>query len=123
LKYCEYIFFALALFFACWSVGRLSSAMNNGLRYARTLQFTLILLALGVPIPFLSIADPSGLTTNDPSIWDLYVLRPLFGSGDKAVLAVVFGIILLVIGFLVGIWSESLAKARYSRMGLSYGQA
>lgn len=121
-RFLAHVYYGLALFFACWSVGRLTSAMNNGLRYARTLQFTILLLVLAVPIPFLSIADPDGLLSSAPSIWDAYILRPLVGSGDKSGLALLYGTVLIVIGLLVVLWSERLAKTRYSRVGLSYGR-
>jgi ABC-type transport system involved in multi-copper enzyme maturation permease subunit len=123
LKFYEYAYFTLALFFVSWSVGRLTSAMNNGLRYARTLQFTILLLVMALPIPFLAIADPGGWASTDPSIWDLYVLRPLVGSGDTSMLSLVYGTVFVVVGLLLVVGSERLAKARYSRVGLTYGRS
>lgn len=131
-----YLYYGLALLFFCWSFGRLTSAMNNGLRYARTLQFTILVLVLWLPPPFLAIADPTGfasspramgITPGDfeparigPSLWDFYILRPLYSTDDKTLLALLFGTVLIVVGLFITRWSESLAKARYGRVGLSY---
>lgn len=118
-----YVFFALCLVFASWTFGRFTSAMNNGLRYARTLQFTFFVLLMGLPLPFLSIADPFGFGGTQTSIWDVYVLRPLVSSGDRSGMALAFGTILLAVGFIILKVSEVLAKAKYSKVGLTYGSA
>jgi ABC-type transport system involved in multi-copper enzyme maturation permease subunit len=119
-RFLAYVFFTLALFFAGWSVGRLTSAMNNGLRYARTLHFTILVLVLAVPLPFLTIADPWGFGGKTTSIWDLYVLRPLFTDGDKTTLAMIYGTLLIIVGLVILNGSESMAKARYLRAGVQY---
>ncbi len=115
-----YAFYGLSLMFMFWSVGRLTSALNNGLRYARTLQFTAIVLILALPLPFLSIANPFGFSSTDPNIWDLYLLRPLFSLGDRSAHALIFGTVFIVVGLAITRWSEMLAKARYARVGLNY---
>lgn len=123
-RFFAHVFFALALVFACWSLGRLTSAVNNGLRYARTLQFTVILLLFVLPLPFLAIADSWGYSTpnGEFSSWDLYILRPLFSTGDKTWIALAYGILLCGIGFVLTRISEKTAHSKYSKIGLSYGR-
>jgi len=116
----EYVFYGIALAFFCWSLGRLTSSLNNGLRYARTLQLTLIIFVFVLPIPFLYIADPFGAGSTEFSIWDLYLLRPVFSSNDRSTHAAVLGIVFLVVGLVVAKWSEAIAKRKYRRAGLSY---
>lgn len=120
LHFLGFFYYGLALVFAAWSVGRYTSALANGLRYARTLHFTVLVLVMWLPVPLLLIADPFGLGTQDASVWDYYVLRPLFSSSDKTGLALVTGTILIAVGLVLAIRAESLAKVRYRRMGLSY---
>jgi ABC-type transport system involved in multi-copper enzyme maturation permease subunit len=122
-RFAAYVFYTLALFFACWSIGRLTSAMNNGLRYARTLHFTILVLLLAIPVPFFSIADPYGYGSKTSSIWDLYILRPLFNDGDKTALAMIYGTLLIIAGLFILKGSESLAKAKYLRAGIEYERA
>jgi hypothetical protein len=123
-RFLAHIFYALALMFACWSLGRLTSSVNNGLRYARTLQFTIILVVFVLPLPFLAIADSWGFSASraEFSAWDLYILRPLFATDDKTYLAIIFGILSLAIGLVLTRVSESVARSKYSKMGISYGR-
>jgi ABC-type transport system involved in multi-copper enzyme maturation permease subunit len=116
------VFFALAFFFAAWAVGRLTSAMQSGLRQARTLHFTFLMLATVLPLPFLSLLDPTSYSSPEVTIWDVFLLRPLFSSGDKTDIALLHGTILLVIGLILTISSERIAKSRYAGMGLQYGR-
>lgn len=117
-RFFVYVAYGLSLVFAAWSIGRLTSAMNNGLRYARTLQFTGMLLALVLPLPFLAISDSWGYSQSDLSLWDFYVLRPLFSDGDKAAHAAVYAVLLIAIGIGLTVWSEKLARSKYQKMGL-----
>jgi hypothetical protein len=120
-RFILYVIYALALVFASWSLGRLTSAMNNGLRHARTLQFTGLLAIFVLPIPFLAIADSWGYSSKEVAAWDFYVLRPLFSTEDRTWSAVAFTIVLFVVGLALYAWSQSLAKEKYRKMGLSYG--
>lgn len=120
LHFLAFAYYGLALVFAAWSVGRYTSALANGLRYARTLHFTVLVLVMWLPVPLLLIADPFGMGSQDSSVWDYYVLRPLFSSSDKTGHALVMGTILIAVGLGLSIRAESLAKTRYRRAGLSY---
>lgn len=115
-----YVFYGIAMLFACWSAGRFTSALNNGLRYARTLHFTSLILVFALPLPFLFVASPSGFSDSGLSIWDFYVLRPFFSSGDRSWLAAVLGTVFLIVGLVVAKASETIAKGRYKRAGLKY---
>ncbi len=118
-----YLFFSLALVFFAWALGRMTSAMSNGLRAARTLHFTFLVLVMAVPVPFISIADPYGFDSSTLSGWDFYLLRPLASSGDRSVHAAILGTVLTIVGLVLVKWSEGLAKARYARIGVSYDRA
>jgi hypothetical protein len=120
-RFVAYAAFAYALVYAGWSFGRLTSSINNGLRYARTLQFTGLVAAFALPVPFLAMADSWGYSSKDLSAWDLYILRPLFSTEDKTALAVAYSVLMVLVGLIFTRWSESLAKSKYQKMGLSYG--
>ncbi|HVT13994.1 MAG TPA: ABC transporter permease subunit [Fimbriimonadaceae bacterium] len=116
-----YLYFGLAFVFAAWSVGRLASAFNNGLRYARTLHFAILVLVLFLPLPLLAIADPFGMSSSGSSVWDLYVLRPALMSNDGTGQAWLTGTVLLVVGAALVYWERSMAKKKNWGIEPSYG--
>ncbi|MBN9502410.1 MAG: hypothetical protein BGO01_12800 [Armatimonadetes bacterium 55-13] len=93
------LFWALAFWTFMWSLGRLASSFNSGLRSARALHFTLMMMLIALPVPFLSAL--STFDSDSSSIWDIYILRPILGSHDNSGYAWVMGGIMIVAAFLV----------------------
>jgi len=61
-----------------------------------------------------------GMPAPDATLWDMYVLRPLFSADDKASAALIFGTVLIIAGLVISAASVKLARARYSKAGLNY---
>lgn len=83
---------ALAFWSFMWSIGRLTSSFAMGLRSARALHFTLMMALIALPVPFFGAA--STFDSASGSIWDIYILRPLMGTQDNTMIALVMAAIL-----------------------------
>lgn len=107
------LFWSLALWTFFWSLGRFSSSLDLGLRSARALHFTIMMALVALPVPFFSVAANFDSTTSN--IWDIYILRPLLGSRDNTVIALVEGGVLVLAAVLM----TYLAETNAARKGVS----
>ena len=93
-----YGFWMYAMFFFAWSIGRLASAYDLGLKSARTITFIVIFCLWFLPVPFLAIVEPTGATNSSFTVWDLYILRPLMGEGGDPSSGLAIGVVLAAAG-------------------------
>jgi len=110
------VVWVLSLWTFMWSIGRLASSFNSGLRSARTLHFTLMMLLIALPVPFFSAA--STFDSSSTGIWDIYILRPLIGSRDNSSIAMVMSGVLILASALL----TYVAELNAARKGLVQGQ-
>ncbi|AIE83928.1 ABC transporter permease [Fimbriimonas ginsengisoli] len=91
-----------------WAVGRYASATFVGLRSARALQFAAFVFLVLLPVPFFNSLTSHSLASTESSIWDLYVLRPLFFGIDPTAdnLALIWGLVLMTTAGVVGYAAE-----------------
>lgn len=95
-----------------WAVGRYASSLFVGLRSARTIQFASFILLVVLPVPFLAAVTSSSATAEGASLWDFYVLKPIFQEPNAGSLAALcWGVLLLVLGLLIG-WNASVKTKR-----------
>ncbi len=99
------LFWALATWSFMWSLGRLASSFNLGLKGARSLHFTMIMFLVALPVPFFSATG--AFSSSNTGIWDLYILRPLIGNEEKGKIAIVYGVIMLAAMALVTYIAET----------------
>ncbi|MFZ4507619.1 MAG: ABC transporter permease [Fimbriimonas sp.] len=85
--------YTVSLWVCVWSVGRLTSSFNVGLRSARMLQFVFVLAAAALPPLVLTSFDREAKPWG---VWDLYLLRTLFESPDRWQHTVTMTVLLLV---------------------------
>jgi len=87
----------------CWSLGKLASSTSLELKSARTIHLALLIVCLGLPIPFLAIID----TEQTSWLWKAYPLYPLWADPSETVyLRYAIGVALLVIGGVIAIVSN-----------------
>jgi ABC-type transport system involved in multi-copper enzyme maturation permease subunit len=114
------ILFSLGFWVFFWAVARWTSARFLGLKAARTLQFTVFIVVVLLPIPFLSAIMSSAGIGWDPNspLLDLYVLRPIaqIDSGRVGQEAL-YGGILLVLGIVISVWSEKRIASKLATLG------
>jgi len=107
------------LFF--WSIGRYASSLFVGLRSARTIQFASFILVVALPIPFLAALTNSNAGTNEASVWDFYVLRPLFLEHTPAAnAAICWGALMLGIGLIISRVAAVNTKRKMDMLGNRY---
>ena len=95
----------------CWSLGRLAASMSQELRSARTIHLAGLIVALGLPLPFLAIIDSEQQTP----LWSIYPLYPLWMQTDDPSFArFAMGLGLLAIGGVIALSSNRKLKARLS---------
>lgn len=103
------ILWMIALWVFAWSLGRFTSGMNLGLRGARTAHFCLMLAIWFIPIPFLMIIEQNGPRGDKATLWDFYILRPIWGPPD-ATRAGVSALVLIITAFLIACVAENMRK-------------
>jgi ABC-type transport system involved in multi-copper enzyme maturation permease subunit len=104
------LFWSLSFWAFMWSLGRLSSSFNFGLRGARSLHFTLMMALVALPVPFFSAMG--SFSSSNAGIWDLYILRPLIGSDDNRSVAWVYGILMLAATLIITFIAETNAARK-----------
>jgi hypothetical protein len=91
-----------------------------GLKAARTLHFTVFIVVVVLPVPFLSAIMSStgvGWSPNSPLL-DLYVLRPILDVGANRVgQEALYGGILLVLGIVISVWTEKRIAGKMAALG------
>ncbi|HVL39441.1 MAG TPA: ABC transporter permease [Fimbriimonadaceae bacterium] len=97
----SYLLYGLGLMAFLWSIGRGLSAMNENLRVTRTQHFAVLICLLVLPLPFLGMADPYSFDQATVSLWDLFILRPLYSVGDRSMHALALGLVLAVIAAMI----------------------
>jgi len=107
------------LFF--WAIGRYASSLFIGLRSARTIQFASFIFFVVLPVPFLAALTSSSADAGGGSLWDFYVLRPLFQEHTAAsVTALVWGLLLILVGVLVAGSASVKTKRKMDLLGGRY---
>lgn len=86
-------FWSLAFWCFMWSLGRLASSFNLGLRASRSLHFTLMMALVALPVPFFSAMG--AFSVENQALWDLYILRPIVGTEDNRMLGLLYGVLML----------------------------
>jgi len=109
------VFWSLALCTFLWSISRLTSSFNMGLRSARALQFTIAMGFIALPVPFFSAI--SAFNSSDAGIWNLYILRPMIGVMDNRNLSWIYGFILVVLSLAVVAIAETNAARKNVQSG------
>ncbi len=104
------LFWALTFWAFMWSLGRLSSSFNMGLRAARSLHFTLMMTFIALPVPFFSAMG--AFSSSNAGIWDIYILRPLIGAEDNRQTAWVYGVLMLAATLIVTYIAETNASRK-----------
>lgn len=105
----SYIAYAVAFWTFFWSIGRLMSAHFMTLRESRAATFAAFLAVVVGPLPLIAYLQPNSGNMRG-GLWDLYILRPLSGSGPGLdwVIGLVFAAILAVLAFGITTVSESI---------------
>jgi hypothetical protein len=104
------LFWSLGIWTFMWSLGRLASSFNMGLRAARSLHFTLMMSLVALPVPFFSAMG--AFSSANAGIWELYILRPLIGTEDNRSLSWVYGGLMLAGALLVTYIAETNASRK-----------
>lgn len=120
-EFVSWLIYIVGFWLFFWAVGRYASSLFVGLRSARTIQFASFIFFVVLPIPFLAALTSSSADTGQGSLWDFYVLRPLFQEHTAAsVSALVWGILLAVVGVVVAGFASVNTKRKMDLLGGRY---
>ena len=108
LVFVAYVVFTLGFWGVLWAIARAASSLGTGIRAARTSVVAAFVVLVVLPVPFLVAIAPDAYREPAFSLWNLYVLRPVFAfvSEDNAALAGGYGIVLLIVSWGVNLWAE-----------------
>lgn len=114
-----YTFYTTAFWVMLWAVGRLGSSFLTGMKTARVMPFLVVVALCAVPAPVLVALDGPGASSDDPSLWYFYILRPVLSTGHSSLegtLALIDGVVMFAIAAALTIASESILKRKLKEM-------
>ena len=97
--------FAMCLAVAVWGATRWFASALSGMRNAATVAVGASALFLLGPLALFANAG-NDFSTSGPSVWDLYILRPILLRADRIGLVFTHGGVLLLIGIVLFVLSE-----------------
>ena len=106
----QVLFWSVTLFSFMWSLGRLASSFNLGLRASRSLHFTLMMALVALPVPFFSAMG--AFSQENTTLWDLYVLRPIIGVQDNRSICLIYGVLMLAAATFTTYVAETIASRK-----------